>query len=83
MLIQTALAAQATIHQQESESRERVLIKDFEAWLLEATAVNNKTHSSRISDIFHLFNGSQNLPQYGGFCYIQRIRRDVVHICYV
>ena len=48
-MIQTALAAQATIHQQESESREWALIKDFEARLLKATAVNKAPPGSSSS----------------------------------
>ena len=38
-MIQTSLAAQATIHQKESESSERALVKDFDERLLKATAV--------------------------------------------
>ena len=36
-MIQPALAAQATIHQKESEFRERALVKDFEDRLLKST----------------------------------------------
>ena len=48
-MIQTALTAQAKIYQQESESKERALIKDFEARLLKATAVNKTPPGSPTS----------------------------------
>ena len=48
-MIQTALAAQATIHQRDSDTRERALIKDFETRLLKATVVNKTPPGSPTS----------------------------------
>ena len=48
-MIQTALAAQATIHQRDSDTREWALITEFETRLLKATAINKTPPGSSTS----------------------------------
>ena len=53
-MIQTALAAQATIHQKEFESKERALVKDFNERLLQATAVKTPPGSPTSSTCLNM-----------------------------